>query len=267
MNEKKFNRIFSACILIGMTVATIAATVVKFGAAEPQARTLLLISALGSLMGVAATVLSANGLIITFLFGLLDVSIYGAVCLVNWLGGGSGLGNAVLHFAYFVPMQFVGFFQWRRRGKDDGGSVKARRLTSTRRWLSAAIFVAGTIAAYFIVGHFDRSGAEGLLKTAVLLDVLPLVCNILGQWLMSTAYMEQWIFWIGVNIFSIAMWGNTIAKNPDSSYAIIYIIKYAFYLVNSINGLRIWIGLSRTGKLSGPSLNSRSITDSESVNP
>ena len=246
MNEKKFNKIFSACILIGMTVATIAATVIKFGAAEPQARILLLVSALGSLMGVAATVLSANGLIITFLFGLIDVSIYGAVCLVNWLGGGSGLGNAALHFIYFVPMQFVGFFQWRHRGNNEEGSVNARRLSPKQRWLSAAVFIFGTAAAYLIFGIFDRSGAEGFWKVAVLLDVLPLVCNILGQLLMSTAYMEQWVFWIGVNVFSLAMWGNTLAKSPDSSYALIYLIKYFFYFINSLNGLRIWLKLSKS---------------------
>lgn len=28
--------------------------------------------------------------------------------------GSSGLGNAVLHFLYFVPMQLVGFVQWRK---------------------------------------------------------------------------------------------------------------------------------------------------------
>ena len=27
--------------------------------------------------------------------------------------------------------------------------------------------------------------------------------------------------------------------------AVIYIIKYSFYLLNSFNGLRIWLGLSR----------------------
>ena len=79
----------------------------------------------------------------------------------------------------------------------------------------------------------------------VLMDVLPLVCNVLGQLLMSTAYMEQWVFWIGVNVFSLAMWGNTLANDPGSSYAHIYLVKYGFYLINSINGLRNWLILSR----------------------
>ena len=245
MDNKRFNQYFSVFIMVGMTVVTILATALKFGPADSHARWLLLFAAFGSLMGVAATVASANGKIITFLFGLLDVSIYGAMCLLNWKNGSSGLGNAVLHFVYFVPMQFVGFFQWKRRGSDKEGSVKARRLTWKQRLLAAEVFLAGSVVAYMIIARFDKSAADTFIKTAVVLDVLPLLCNIIGQFLMSTAYMEQWIFWIGVNIFSIAMWSVTLKQDPTSSYALIYIVKYSFYLLNSLNGLRNWLILSK----------------------
>ena len=55
--------------------------------------------------------------------------------------------------------------------------------------------------------------------------------------------MEQWIFWIGVNITSILMWAFALKGGGD--YAVIYLVKYSFYLLNSLNGLRIWIRLSR----------------------
>ena len=32
-------------------------------------------------------------------------------------------------------------------------------------------------------------------KWLVLMDAFSMMCNILGQYLLSTAYMEQWIFW------------------------------------------------------------------------
>ena len=244
MTEKAFNRWFSVFILAGMSVALILATAIKLQDPE-SSRSLLLVSAFGSLMGVLATISSANGKIVTFLFGLLDVAIYGAICLVNWSHGSSGLGNAVLHFVYFVPMQFIGFAQWRKRGNDSQGHVKARRLTGKQRLLYAGIFLAGAVVAYFIIARFDRSAADTFIKTAVVLDVLPLMCNILGQLLMSTAYMEQWFFWIGVNVFSIVMWSFTLKNDPLSSYAVIYIIKYSFYLLNSFNGLRRWALMSR----------------------
>jgi len=240
MTEKQFNKYFSAFILIGMSVVTCIVTGIKLrGAAEGQTLWLLM-SALGSLMGVLATVCSANGWIITFLFGVLDVTIYGVACWVNWMEGGSGLGNALLHFLYFVPMQLVGFLQWKRRGAKGDSQVKARRLTPAMRWAWLGISVVATVVLYLILARFDRSAAQGFLRVAVILDVIPLVCNVIGQLLMSTAYMEQWIFWIAVNIFSIALWINS-----DQSFAPVYIVKYSFYLLNSFNGLRIWYNLSK----------------------
>lgn len=248
-NEKKFNKWFSAFILIGMAVALILTTAIK--SRNPDAALgLLLVSAFGSLMGVLSTVCSANGQILTFFFGLLDVSVYGAVCYLNWRHGGPGLGNAVLHALYFVPMQFVGLAQWRARGAKKSTAVSARRL-DRRGWMwVTAGFIAATVISYVLIARFDHSAAESFLKTAVILDVLPLVCNILGQLLMSAAYMEQWIFWIGVNIFSIFMWSHTYQSSAES-YALIYIIKYAFYLINSLNGLRIWIALSKPSEMEG----------------
>lgn len=247
IKDSRFNKIFNAFILIGMAVALILTTIIKMDKAD-GGEILLVVSAIGSIMGILSTVCSANGLIITFLFGLLDVSIYGAMCFMNWESGGSGLGNAALHFLYFVPMQFVGFAQWRRhKSKSDAHSVQPRRLSWKGWLLYGTVFLAGLVISYFLIDHFDKSDAEGLLKTAVILDVLPFMCNILGQLLMSLAYMEQWFFWIGVNIFSILMW----SLSPEK-YAAIYIVKYSFYLLNSFNGLRIWMALSRdSGARSG----------------
>ena len=243
MKEEVFNKWFSAFILVGMTVALILTTAFKLGSAQTGGM-LLLISAFGSLMGVLSTVCSANGWIITFLFGLLDVTLYGAMCFVNWNNGGSGLGNALLHAVYFIPMQFIGFAQWKKRGAGSSSRVKARRL-DFRQWvLLTAVFLAGTVVAYLILARFDKSGADTFIKVSVLLDVLPLMCNIIGQYLMSTAYMDQWIFWIGVNISSIIMWSVAL-KDASNSYAAIYVVKYSFYLINAFNGLRIWLELSR----------------------
>ncbi len=240
MSEKQFNRYFNAFILIGMAVVTVLVTTIKLRSALPGQTPWLLVTAFGSLMGVLSTVCSANGWIITFLFGFLDVSIYGVSCWLNWMDGGSGLGNALLHFLYFVPMQLVGFLQWKHRGAKGESQVKARRLTPAMRWAWLGITVAATAVLYLVLLHFDRSAAQGFLRVAVLLDVVPLVCNIIGQLLMSTAYMEQWIFWIAVNITSIGMWAFS-----DASFAPVYLVKYSFYLLNSFNGLRIWLNLSR----------------------
>ena len=222
MNDKTFNKWFNTFILVGMAVVTVVVT------------------AIGSLMGVLCTVLAANGRILTFLFGILDVSIYGAMCLI-----GTKYGNAALHLLYFLPMQFVGYSQWKNRGAHEEKKVQARRLTGRQWLLYGAIFLVGLVAAYFILAALDKKEAAGVIKWVAMADAFSMMCNILGQYLLSTAYMEQWYFWILVNVSTILMWVLTIRQEPDSAFAHIYIVKYSFYLLNSLNGLRIWYNLSR----------------------
>lgn len=239
MTDKQFNKYFNAFILIGMAVVTVLVTAIKFRSAE-NGQWLLLISAFGSLMGVLCTVLSANGHILTFLFGLIDVSIYGAMCLA-----GARYGNAALHLLYFLPMQFIGFFQWKKRGAKADKEVKARRLSGKQWLLYSGLFLAGLVIAYYVLLAMDKTEAAGVVKWLVLMDAFSMMCNLIGQFLLSTAYMDQWFFWIGVNVSTIIMWVLTLRQDPSSAYATIYIVKYSFYLLNSFNGLRIWLNLSR----------------------
>lgn len=238
MKEKTFNKWFNVFILAGMTLVMIITTLVKLGSAQ-EGEAMLIIAAFGSLMGVLSTVCSANAKLLTFLFGFFDVTIYGVMC---YMGG--RYGNAALHMLYFLPMQFIGFYQWRKRGASSGEKPKARRLNSKQRFLSAGLFLLGLVLTYFILLKLGEPEAASVVKVAILMDAFSTVCNILGQLLMSTAYMEQWIFWIGVNITSIIMWAITLKESGDNSYALIYMIKYSFYLLNAANGLRIWLQLS-----------------------
>ena len=80
--EKRFNLAFNIFLVVGMIVAVTITTVFKLQ--QPQAKTfLLLLAAFGSVMGVINTVLSANGHILTFVFGFLDVLAATVVCYEN----------------------------------------------------------------------------------------------------------------------------------------------------------------------------------------
>ena len=241
-DEKRFNKIVSSLIMAGMLIAIGITTAFKMQ--DPGARhVMLLIAAFGSLFGVLCTVLSANGLIWTFLFGILDVVLDSVVAFDTGV-----MGNFALHAFYFLPMQFVGLWQWRKRGASAKEEVKARRLTWKGWALVVASIVAGVAVSYFVLYKIDlvKLGDAGLInRPKVFLDATVLTLNIVGQVLMSLAYFEQWIIWNFVNIFSILLWGNTMLSSEASSYTVVMFIKYIFYLLNSINGLRIWYSLSR----------------------
>lgn len=234
-----FNTIFNILILVGMTIAVAITNYNKITAAD-SGKLMLVIASIGALMGVMNNVLSANGSILTFIFGVLDVTIYSIALFQSGY-----IGNAALHVLYFLPMQFVGFFNWKKRGAHGSEKVKARRLDLKGWAIAGGAFLIGSLIAYVILGFIDnKDAATGFIKTGVMLDALVMGLNILGQVLMSYAFADQWYAWILVNILSICMWVHKI----DSSYSTIYIVKYSFYFLNSLNGLRIWLNLSRKDK-------------------
>lgn len=247
--EKKFNLAFNIFLVTGMFVAVTITTIFKLH--QPDVKTfMLLLAAFGSLMGVVNTVLSANGHILTFVFGLVDVLAATVVLLDNGI-----MGNFAMHALYFLPMQFVGFWQWSKRGarlKGEGGEtrVKARRLTGRQwAWLSAGVAV-GIAVLYLILLKVDMaklsSGRLDVLnKPKILLDAVVMTLNIAGQVLLSFAFMEQWYVWILVNISSISLWAVALSSGSGSGNAAVMLVKYIFYLLNSLNGLRIWINLSK----------------------
>ena len=242
MNDKKFNKWFST-ILMGLMVLVIVVITV-FKMQQPDARVLmLLIAALGSVMGVASTVLSANGIIWTFIFGILDVVFCCIVAADNQIWG-----TFSLHLFYFLPMQFVGIWQWRKRGAVGTKSeVKARRLSGRQKLITMASVLAGLAAVFFVLYQIrlHTSSGEAFDRSQVFFDAAVTTFNIAGQILMSLAFYEQWHLWILVNISSIFLWGGTMMSSAASSYTVVMFIKYCFYLVNSLNGLRIWYNLSR----------------------
>ena len=264
-NDKKFNFWFNMFILVGMITAVLVVNIFKIQAQHAVTVKQIVVT-VGAIMGVVNTVLSANGNIWTFLFGVLDVSI-GAYA--NYDSG--NMGQFAQHAFYFLPMQFIGWWQWRKRGagkvskvkaevsgsnvesakvKTEISKVKARRLTG-KQWVYVGIsIVLGTAICYGILYWVDLRLLEAgkiaeIDKAKLFLDAFVLVLNLIGQILMSWAYMDQWYLWNLVNVFSILLWTNRLMSAGSDSYTIVMVIKYSFYLLNSINGLRIWLKLSR----------------------
>ncbi len=249
VKEKRFNLAFNIFLVTGMLLAVTVTTIFKIQ--QPGVRTfMLLLAAFGSVMGVVNTVMSANGNILTFVFGFIDVLIGTIVYFDNGI-----MGNFALHAFYFLPMQFIGFWQWSKRGArvhsgEDGSHLKARRLSGRQwAWLAAGI-VAGIVALYLILLYVDGAKLsagkiESIDRPKILLDAVVMILNIAGQVLMSLAFMEQWFIWILVNISSISLWSVAVMNGAGSGNAAVMLIKYIFYLLNSLNGLRIWLSLSR----------------------
>ena len=118
---------------------------------------------------------------------------------------------------------------------DKGVQVRARRFSWAQRVILAVGCAAAVVAGGFILKHF---GDPQPFK-----DSTTTVLSIVAQALMALAFMEQWALWIITNIVSVVMW--TICVVRGEAHAGVMVIMWTFYLLNSINGLRVWINLSR----------------------
>ena len=196
------------------------------------------IGSLAGITGVLCVVLVAKGSIWNYLFGLVNVSLYAYISYKASLYGDAGL-NAL----YYLPMQFVGWWQWRKRGaavsqSEAGGKgvqVKARRFN----WKQRIVLAFGCTVAVLAVGYVLRHiGDPQPFK-----DSATTVLSIVAQALMALAFMEQWVLWIITNVISVVMWSICVARGE--MHAGVMVIMWVFYLLNSLNGFRVWLKLSK----------------------
>jgi nicotinamide mononucleotide transporter len=200
--------------------------------------TMDVLGSMAAITGVLCVVLVAKGSIWNYLFGLVNVSLYAYISYKASL-----YGDAALNALYYLPMQFIGWWQWRRRGAamsaaeagDGGVQVKARRFT----WKQRAILFLGCAVAVVAVGFLLKHvGDPQPFK-----DSTTTVLSIVAQMLMALAFMEQWALWIITNIVSVVMWCVCVSRGE--AHAGVMVIMWVFYLLNSINGLRVWMKLSK----------------------
>ena len=204
--------------------------------------TLDVLGSVAGITGVLCVVLVAKGSIWNYLFGLVNVSLYA------WISYKAALyGDAGLNAFYYVPMQFVGWWQWRKRGAavssdearklsgEEDVRVKARRMSWSQRLYLALGCIACIVAVGLLLRHL---GDPQPFK-----DSTTTVLSIVAQALMAMAFMEQWCLWIITNIVSVVMW--TICVVRGEAHAGVMVIMWVFYLLNSLNGFRVWLRLSR----------------------
>lgn len=200
--------------------------------------TIDIIGSVAGITGVLCVVLVAKGSIWNYAFGLVNVSLYA------WISYKAALyGDAGLNALYYLPMQFIGWWQWRKRGAamsqaeavSDGVQVKARRLDILQRiYLALGCFAAVALVGFVLKYLGDPQPFKDSATT---------VLSIVAQALMALAFMEQWALWIITNVISVVMWGVCVVRGE--AHAGVMVIMWIFYLLNSINGLRVWLKLSK----------------------
>lgn len=181
------------------------------------------ISLISGITGIIGVVLCAKGKISTYYFSIINVALYAFLCFQNRL-----YGEVMLNALYFIPMNILGFFMWKKQGNDNG-TVQARSLTA-KQFLLMSVGLVVAICLYY----------QLLLKLGgnlQLVDSITTVTSVVAIILQVLRYKEQWTLWIVINFVSVIMWTMLLRTGEGS---ITMIIMWSAYLINSIYGYVNW---------------------------
>ena len=177
-----------------------------------------IIGILCSLTGVWCVILTGKGKLSSYIFGTLNVLLYSYVAF-----GAKYYGEVMLNLLYYFPMNFVGFFSWKKHMDDEEGEVSKKRLP-----LKTSLLVyMGTAAAIFGYGLVLRRLGGNL----PFVDSMSTVISVVAQILCVLRYAEQWVLWIIVDIVTVIMWAFAFVNGGES---VATLLMWTVYLLNAI---------------------------------
>jgi nicotinamide mononucleotide transporter len=172
----------------------------------------------GTLLGIANTILLIRRSIWNWPVGIASVAILGVVFFRTYL-----LSDMLLQI-YFIVMQAIGWVAWLRHREPDGDLIVE---TMTPREVLLALLGTGAFALALgaTMGHFFHAAFPYW-------DATVASASVVGQLLLTWRRMENWLWWIGSNLISIVIY----------SVKDLHILAglYLFYMLMSVFGYVEW---------------------------
>ena len=182
------------------------------------------IALISAICGITYTFIAGKGYPICYLFGLTGSSFYCLLALQNALWG-----NLLLYGLYYIPMQIIGYFKWKKNLKTNSSEIIKTRL-SRKEFVSilSILTILTTITYFILLASNDKHP---------LLDSITTIFSIGGMYLTVRRAIEQWLLWMIVNSLSLIMWINVVINGTKAySTAIMWFV----YLFLAIYFYRQW---------------------------
>ena len=171
------------------------------------------------IFGICSVVLSAQGNILTFVFGFVQVATYTYLCCIERF-----YAEIAINIYYFITMIY-GVYCWRKRLCSNTMQVQTRRLSSSLlSWLTMVVLLFSLLTGWLLQRYTDDPQPY--------LDAFTTIPAIVAQVLMVMAFREQWYLWLIVDVLAMVMWLR--AEN----YCMV--AQYAFWCANCIYGYVQW---------------------------
>jgi nicotinamide mononucleotide transporter len=181
------------------------------------------IEIIAALFGVANIILIIRRSIWNFPVALVMVSLYAKIFWDLKLYSDAGLQ------LFFFIVNCVGWWMW-RKSSAEAGEIRVERLSTP----GLAAWIAGSVAATLGWGWLMHRFTDASLPWA---DASIAMLSVAAQILMTRRYLENWLWWIIVNIISVIVYvdrGITLTAG-----------LYGLFLLMAILGLLEWQRASR----------------------
>jgi nicotinamide mononucleotide transporter len=189
-----------------------------------------LLSSIAAVCGIMNVVLCAKGRRSQYYWGIINIVSYIAISLMSRL-----YGEVMLNTFYYIPLQFIGLYMWRKNYNNTSESVKVRKMKP----VPAIILVIAT-ASGICLYKYILSVIGG---NSVWLDSTSTVISIVANALMVLRYREQYLLWLIVNVVTTVMWA--LKGDP------IMTTMWAVYAFNAVYGYWLWNKMSRNTEDTG----------------
>ena len=181
----------------------------------------------GDLTGLVCVYLTVRNQISNWIWGIANVLLFGVLFYQFRL-----YSDMALQLAYFLPMQFYGWWLWKKAGprRDDDLPVTTLSLPARLGWLGAT--VVGALVWGFVMA--TRTNAAQPYTDAAVAAV-----SVTAQYLDARKKLESWWLWIAVDVVS------AFYLYPKQH---LYLTAgvYAVFLALAVAGLVRWRKLARS---------------------
>lgn len=179
---------------------------------------------ISSVTGVACVVCTGKGKLSAYGFGLVNSVLYAIISCKATL-----YGETMLNALYYVPMQFVGFFVWKKHMDEQTGEVIKKRMKPVMLTGMVIAIAAGT-ALYGLLLQY-------LGDAMPFVDAFTTVCSVAAMLISVRMYAEQWWIWVAVDVFSVYMWWCDFRSGSDNMATL---LMWSVYLINAVVMLVKW---------------------------
>ena len=177
--------------------------------------------------GVISVVLTGKGKLGTYIFGGIQCALY---AIISYKA--TYYGETALNVLYLLPLEVVGFMQWKKNMNSENAEVVKLKMSWKQRGLWAAVLAAGTVLLGIVLKHFDDA--------MPFMDAFTTIGTMIAFVLTVRRFSENWWIWVAINVATVIMWlGNVIEGGENASIATL--LMWSVYLVNSVIMLVRWM--------------------------